>query len=64
MNWSSLISGSLSIAIGLFIFLSDYEKPNYDFGSIFWSLFFIIIGSFIIMNSEDADKIEGIRRKK
>ena len=37
---------------------------NYDFGSIFWSLFFIIIGSFIIMNSEDADKIEGIRRKK
>jgi len=59
MNWSAIISGSISIIIGVFIFIEEL-----NLWSILWGLFFIGMGIAIIIYSKKADKIEGIRRKK
>ena len=59
MNLSAIISGSLSIIIGILIIMDDLE-----IWTILWGLFFIGMGIAIILYSEKADKIEGIRRKK
>ena len=67
MNWSSTISGVVSISIGILILLEiiskNYPKEEYLW-NIFWSLFFMVIGILIIAYSDKADKIERIRRKK
>ena len=59
MNLSAIISGSLSIIIGILIIMNDLE-----IWAILWGLFFIGVGVAIILYSEKADKIEGIRGKK
>ena len=59
MNLSAIISGSLSIIIGILIIMDDLE-----IWTILWGLFFIGMGIAIILYSEKADKIERIRRKK
>ena len=67
MGWSSIISGVVSIGIGIMIFL-ELISENYPKEKIFWSfifvVFFIGIGISIILYSEKADKIERIRGKK
>ena len=59
MNLSAIISGSLSIIIGILIIMNDLE-----IWAILWGFFFIGMGVAIILYSEKADKIEGIRGEK
>jgi uncharacterized membrane protein len=59
MNWSVIISGSVSILIGLLIFIETQ-----DFWGQIWSLFFIGIGVAIFLYSKEADKIERVRKVK
>ena len=57
MNWSALISGSVSILIGIAIFLDELNP-----GNIFWALFLIGVGIAIILYSDKADKIEKVKK--
>ena len=59
MNLSVIISGGVSILIGLSILIMDRE-----FWSLIWSFFFIGLGISIMLYSKEADKIEKIRRVK
>ena len=57
MNWPALISGGVSIIIGIAIFLNELNPEN-----IFWALFFIGVGMAIILYSDKADKIEKVKK--
>ena len=59
MNWSVIVSGSVSILIGLLILIEAKE-----FWGQLWSLFFIGVGVAIFVYSEEADKIEKLRKVK
>ena len=59
MNISAILSGSVSILIGISIILNKQDLTTILFG-----LFFMGLGIAIILYSEKADKIEKIRGKK
>jgi uncharacterized membrane protein len=59
MDLSAMISGMVSIIIGIIILMNSLEIE-----SVLWALFFIGLGLAVILYSKKADKIEGIRGKK
>ena len=59
MDLSAILSGSTLIIIGILMIMNHLE-----IWSVFWGLFLMGIGIVIILYSDKADKIEGIRRKK
>ncbi len=59
MDLSAIFSGSALIIIGILMIMNHLE-----IWSVLWGLFLMGIGIVIILYSDKADKIEGIRRKK